>query len=129
MSKNLFDVTPVASQIPFDRLKSDNLTSLNLEDVVLELNVASKSANYLEFETSARQLLINHNFQQYPLVQVLEPSVAADAFSFEAFTQEAFAEPTYILMTDNEYIVKHPSKNQIQFIQPQGKAVKILMRA
>lgn len=129
MSNNLFSVTPVANQIPFNRLKSDNLRSFNIEDAVLELNVLQQSANYLEFETSARQLIINHNFQQYPLVQVLEPSVAADAFSFEAFTQDAFSEPAYVLMKDNEYDVRHSSKNQIQFTQPMGKAVKILMRA
>lgn len=129
-STNLFSVTPVANQIPFDRLQSDNLQAINLQDAVLELNNLNKNANYLQYPTTARIITVNHYFQQFPVVQVLEPKVAGSGFTFDAWTLDAFTDFNYVLAADmSRYDVEHLDGNSFVFTQATESSIILVMRA
>lgn len=129
MSNSLFSVTPVARQIVFDRLKTDDVSSVNLEDALVEINDKSKTSNYLKIRTVARGLTFSHNFQQFPIVQVLEALDVGDAFSFDPYTIDAFANSKFIVADQNKYTIEHLDENSIQFNQEQYSPVIIILRA
>lgn len=129
MSNNLFSVTPVARQIVFDRLKTDDVSSVNLEDALVEINEKSKTSNYMVLRTVARGVTFSHNFQQFPIVQVLEALDVGEAFTFDPFTIDAFANSKFIVADQNKYSIEHLDENSIQFNQEQYSPVIIILRA
>jgi len=129
MSNSLFSVTPVARQIVFDRLKTDDVSSVNLEDALVEINENSKTAKYLTYRTVARGLTLAHNFQQFPVVQVLEALDVGDAFSFDPYTIDAFANSKFVVADQNKYLIEHLDENSIQFSQDSYSPVILILRA
>lgn len=126
---SLFNVTPVAQQIAFDKLKTDNLQATNIEDAIVELNQRERGANYLRFETSQRVVLIHHYFQQIPVVQVLTPRSVGYGFAFDAWTADAFAPPNYVVDDLNNYDIEHIDDNSFMFTQDSASPIIIVMRA
>jgi hypothetical protein len=126
---SLFNVTPVAQQIAFDRLKTDNLQAINLEDAVIELNNLNKNANYLQFPTTARIITVNHYFQQFPVIQVLAPRVAGSGFTFDAWTADAFATFNYVVDDIKKYEIEHIDDNSFVFTQDSESSIILVMRA
>lgn len=88
--------------------------------------------NYLARFLTTTSATITHNFERYPLVEVLSVSVAnlADAFTFDGFTTDAFGgDFTFTEIPDSDYTINYLNKNQIKFTQPTLQSVYVLLRA
>jgi len=129
MANKLFEVTPVASQIYFDRLTTSNLTARNLEDAISELSQSQAiKNNYLSLETVERSYTISHNFQLLPEVQVLEVDPIGDFDEFDPFTYDAFPDAKYRVADQNKYTIEHVDLNTVIFSQEAYNPVRIILR-
>lgn len=129
MANKLFEVTPVASQIYFDRLTTSNLTARNLEDAIAELSRSQAIVNnYLSIDTVEISYTISHNFQVIPEVQVLEVDPVGDFDEFDPFIYDPFPEAKYRVADQNLYTIEHVDLNTIQFSQSSYNPVRIILR-
>jgi len=76
--------------------------------------------------------IITHNFNRYPLVEVLAASGSqfADAFTFDGYTTDAFGDGLELVeIPDDAYTIKYVNKNEIIFTKKTNQDVYVLLRA
>jgi hypothetical protein len=98
-------------------------------DNVVILGDLTYNAKYLQFATFERVVTVDHDFHQLPIVQVLAPDIAGSAFTFDAWTADAFAPFNYVIDDIMKYVIEHISDDSFVFTQDSESSVILVMRA